>query len=146
MATDIEDELLPESQLPDLDVLWWWLQLLGGVVLTAVGLPVWIATFVLGWQSDRIAETATEPLVASPVPGSVAFLLILALWATSAILPVVSTYFHARELDRQGAAVDSGWTWPLVALFCTNVWPLYWLLLWKFRGYRQGVSTEVSES
>jgi hypothetical protein len=114
--------------------LWWRLQLLGGALLTAIGLPVWVLHFVLGWSSDRIGDTATEAVLGGPIPASI--------WLGAAVislaLPVIATYIHARELSRRGVEVPV-WRWSLVALFCTNTWPLYWVLAWFFYRYRQEV-------
>jgi len=147
MATDIEDELLPESQLPGLDRLWWRLQLLSGVALTVIGIYSDGAQYLLGWGSEKRAGVLSEPFLTSPVPGSVLLGLALGLivLAFILVLPAASTYFQTQELQRRGVPVGSALKWSVLALICTELWPLYWWLLWKFRGYRQGVSTEVSE-
>ena len=147
MATDIEDELLPESQLPGLDGLWWRLQLLSGVALTVIGIYSDGTQYLLGWSFEKRVGVLSEPFLTSPVPGSVLLGLALGLIVlVFNFLPVPSTYFETQELQRQGLPVGSALKWSVLAFICTALWPLYWWLLWKFRGYRQGVSTEVGES
>jgi hypothetical protein len=100
---------------------WWRLQLLGGGLLTAIGLPIWVLYFGLDWSTDRIGDAIAEGVLAVPVPGGVW----VAVGLIGLALPVVATYMHARELSRRGVEVRA-WVWPLVAVFCVNTWPLYW--------------------
>lgn len=115
--------------------LWWRLQLLGGALLTAIGLPIWVLAVGIGWSSDRISEATTEVLLTTPVPAAIW----LGVPVIGLALPVIATYMHAQELSRCGVNVSVG-RWSLVAVLCVNTWPLYWALVWFFHRYRQEVS------
>jgi hypothetical protein len=132
--SDIPDELLPDGATGSPGQRWWRLQLLGGALLTAIGLPIWVLYFGLDWSTDRIGDVIAEVLLATPVPPSIWFGIAL----IGLTLPVIATYIHARELSRRGVEVRV-WAWPVVAVFCVNTWPLYWLVVWIFYRHRQGV-------
>jgi len=132
---EIPDELLPDSATAPAGTLWWRLQLVGGGLLTAIGLLIWVLHYGLGWSSDRIGDAMAAVLEGMPAPPSIWF----GVGLISLALPVVATYMHARELSRRGAEVRV-WAWALTALVCVNVWPLYWLLVWIAHRYQQEVS------
>lgn len=115
--------------------LWWRLQLLGGGLLTAAGLAVWVLTFGAGWSTERIGDTVAGAMVAAPGPAAIW----LGVAVIGLVLPAVATYMHGRELSRHGAEVYVR-LWAAVALLCINTWPLYWALVWFFHRYRQEVS------
>jgi hypothetical protein len=132
---EIPDELLPDSATSSAGTLWWRLQLVGGGLLTAIGFPIWVLYFGLGWSTDRIGDAIAAALLATPVPPSIWFGIAL----IGLSLPVVATYIHARELSRRGVEVRA-WAFAVSAALCINAWPLYWVLVWLFHGHRQGVS------
>jgi hypothetical protein len=137
-GTPDSEAAIPEELLPDGTTSpgqrWWRLQVLGGVLLTAIGLPVWTLYFGLGWSTDRIGDGMAELLLATPVPASVWFGVVLIALA----LPVLATAFLAKDLSRRGVGLRV-WVWPAVALLCINTWPVYWLVVWIFHRRRQEV-------
>jgi len=117
MTEPPDDDLLPQPTRFD----WWYVVIAAVVTQLAVGLPMWYAVYVGGYNREQLASALVDGVMSLPAGEAFALALVLVMGAGIFGAPL-SLWQHQNELARRGD--ELGLLWRFTTVLCIQFWPL----------------------